>query len=267
MIFYPAIRRSCLWTYRIFYLAPVALLFWLPVGKWIAAVLAALWPVWIMMVWLFETAVLNQHLCLAVTQKARDAMRDAAVGDADAQYMLAGYYDLGEQGLNGVRNSFEQALKWYEMAATQGHVHAAFDLAEHLMGVQSAEPFLPDELPVLQKDSTFHERRQERINAGMAARIRAAHLYRMAAEQGHVVARGRLGEMYRTGNGVVKNSAAARKWLSLALAAIDTGEGEPADDIASAERRANIRIWKIGLDKLDVAISKQGKGAGASKRR
>lgn len=260
MTVHPLIGRSFLWVYRLSYLAPLALLFWLSVGKWIAAVIAALWPVWIMLVWLFETAVLGERLGLTVTRRARDAMRDAAVGDVDAQYRLAGYYDRGEQGLNGARNSHEKALEWYEKAAAQGHVHAAFDLAERYMGVLSGEPFLPDEMPALPADSTYHERRQERINAGMVARRRAAHWYRMAAEQGHVTARGRLGDMYRTGNGVAKNSTTARKWLSLALAAGDTGEGEPADDIVAAEHRADIRFWRFGLDQIEAGMSEEGSG-------
>ena len=255
MVIHPRIGRSLVWSYRIVYLAPLALIIWPPPITRLAIILAALWPLWIMLAWLFESAVLGQRFGLTVTQKARDTIRAADAGDADAQYRLAGYYDRGEEGLQAADSLSDEARRWYEKAAAQGHVAAQFDLAEHLMGVLSGEPFLPDETPALPKDSIYHEQRQARVNAAMAARRRAAHWYRRAAEQGHVTAQGRLGEMYRTGNGVARNATAVRRWLSRALAAAKAAEGNENDGSMSVdeteERRADIRAWKAGLDQLN----------------
>jgi hypothetical protein len=266
MVIHPLIGRSFVWSYRIVHLAPLALIFWPFPMTWLAVILAAFWPVWTMLVWLFESAVLGQRFGLTVTQKARDTMRAADMGDADAQYRLAGYFDRGEEGLQAADRMCDQAERWYGKAATQGHRAAQFDLAELLMGVLSGEPFLPDETPALPKGSIYHEQRQARINGGMAARRRAAHWYRKAAEQGHVTAQGRLGEMYRTGNGVTRNVAAARRWLSRALAATEAAQAkadETEDVLISAERKADIRAWKAGLDQLQGVMS--GEGDAASK--
>ena len=254
MVIHPLIGRSLVWCYRIVHLAPLALIFWPFPTTRLAVILAALWPLWTMLVWLFESAVLGQRFGLTVTQKARDTMRAADMGDADGQYRLAGYFDRGEEGLQVTDSLCDEAKRWYEKAATQGHRAAQFDLAELLMGVRSGEPFLPDETPALAKDSIYHEQRQAGINGGMAARRRAAHWYRKAAEQGHVTAQGRLGEMYRTGNGVARNAAAARRWLSLALAAADAQpEGVDGGSMSvhkAEERKADIRAWKAGLEQL-----------------
>lgn len=254
MVIHPLIGRSLVWSYRIVYLAPLALICWSLPKLWLAIVFAAFWPSWAILVRLFEMVVLGDRFGLTTTQKARDAMRAANAGDADAQFRLAGYFDRGEEGLDSTLDSNERALEWYERAATQGHVGAQFILAELLMGVLSGEPFLPDETPALTMDSIYHEQRQARINGGMAARRRAAHWYRKAAEKGHVTAQGRLGEIYRTGNGVARNAAAARRWLSRALAAADAQpEGVDGGSMSvheSEERKADIRAWKAGLEQL-----------------
>ena len=255
MVIHPRIGRSLVWSYRIVYLAPLALIIWPPPITRLAIILAALWPAWIILALSFEAAVLGQRFGLTVTQKARGTMRAADAGDADAQYRLAGYYVRGEEGLQAADSLCDEARRWYEKAAAQGHVAAQFDLAEHFMGVLSAEPLKPDETPALPKDSIYHEQRQARVNGGMAARRWAAHWYRRAAEQGHMTAQGRLGEMYRTGNGVTRNAATARIWLSRARAAAKAAEGDEDDGSMSVneaeERRADIRAWKAGLDQLN----------------
>lgn len=216
MVIHPLIGRSLVWSYRTVHLAPLALIFWPFPMTWLAVILAAFWPVWTMLVWLFESTVLGQRFGLTVTQKARNTMRAADMGDADAQYRLAGYFDRGEEGLQAADSMCDEAKRWYEKAATQGH--------------------------------------------------RAAHWYRKAAEQGHVTAQGRLGEMYRTGNGVTRNVAAARRWLSRALTAAEAAQAkadETEDVLMSAERKADIRAWKAGLDQLQGGMS--GEGDAASK--
>ena len=38
------VTRGILWSFRLLYLAPLVALFLLPVGKWPAVIIAALWP-------------------------------------------------------------------------------------------------------------------------------------------------------------------------------------------------------------------------------
>ena len=240
---------------------PLALVIWsLPV-TWMAVIFAALWPVWTLLMLLFESIVLGQRLGLTATQKAHNTMCAANNGDADAQYRLAGYFDRGEEGLHASDTVFEEASRCYEKAAVQGHSAAQFDFAEMLMGVPSGEPFRPDEMPALPKGSIYHEQRQASINSGIAARKRAAYWCQKAAEQGHLTAQGRLGEMYRTGNGVTRNVAIARQWLSKALAAAEVQQANTDDlvDVClSEERKADVSAWRAGLDQLQDVLEDDG---------
>ena len=75
-----------------------------------------------------------------------------------------------------------------------------------------------DDLPPHPDDPISDFRQQRIINAGMAARKEASDYHRHAAARGHPRAQGRLGEMYRTDNAMLRNRAAAYMWLSCALA-------------------------------------------------
>ncbi len=62
-------------------------------------------------------------------------------------------------------------------------------------------------------DPIARYRRQRMINSATLARDEALKNYRIAAAQGHTIAQGRLGEMYRIGNTVSKNNVTAHMWL------------------------------------------------------
>jgi TPR repeat protein len=123
-------------------------------------------------------------------------------------------YDKGE----GVPKDDAEAVKWYRLAAEQGHAHAQFRLG--------AMYHSGDGVP---KDQA-----------------RAAEWYTKAAEQGNAEAQARLGRLYRIGAGVLKNDAEAAKWFALAARQghegaqfnlglmYKGGEGVPKDTVEAA---------------------------------
>lgn len=213
------VTRGILWSFRLLHLAPLLALFLLPVGKWPAVIIAALWPLWLIGIFFLEMQLLHRWLGLGLSRAGRAFLRDAEAGDADAQYRLGQLFQRGNAGFSGTEGARDTALNWYRLAAAQGHVDACFALAEDLM-VDHDFGEMPgaDDLPPHPDDPISDFRKQRMINAGMAARTEAADYYRHAAARGHPRAQGRLGEMYRTGNAVPRNRVAAHMWLSRALA-------------------------------------------------
>ena len=215
---YPVIIRSIYWGYRLLHLSPVVAIALLPGGKWLAAITAAVWPAWVLGVFLFEVEVLRKWIGPVMTGAERSLVRDAEAGDADAQYRLARVYVGANEGFSGTERDHSEAIRWFREAAQSGHAEAAFDLAENLMTQGDDEGRFSDATPPHPDDPIPQYRKQRMINGSMHDRTEAAHWYRIAADQGHARAQGRLGEMCRTGNAVPKNRIAAHMWLSLALA-------------------------------------------------
>jgi hypothetical protein len=111
--------------------------------------------------------------------------------DPIAQARLGDKLRLGE----GVPKNAAEAVKWYRLAADQGHA-----LAQNNLG------------------SMY------RNGAGVAKNnAEAAKWYRLAADQGIALAQNNLGNMYYNGDGVPKNNAEAEKWYRLAA---DQGDAE-----------------------------------------
>ena len=212
------IIRSIYWGYRLLHLAPLVAIALLPVGKWPAAIIAAVWPAWVLGVLLFEIEVLRKWFGPVMTAAEQTLIRDAEAGDADAQYRLARLYTGANEGFSGSESDRDEAIRWCREAAQSGHAEAAFDLAENLMTRGFDEGHLSDAIPPHPDDPIPQYRKQRMINGSMHDRVEAAHWYRVAADQGHARAQGRLGEMYRTGNAIPKNRIAAHMWLSMALA-------------------------------------------------
>lgn len=105
-------------------------------------------------------------------------------GDRDAQYMLGFMYAYGR----GVEKDEVEAVKWYRMAAEQGHDEAQDSLGDcYYFGDGVAE----DD-------------------------VEAVKWYRMAAEQDNELAQCSLGDCYYYGDGVAQDYTAAAKWFSLA---------------------------------------------------
>ena len=180
------VTRGILWSFRLLHLAPLVALFLLPVGKWPAVIIAALWPLWLIGLFFLEMQLLHRWLGLGLSRAGRAFLRDAEAGDADAQYRLGKLFQRGNAGFSGTEGARDTALNWYRLAAAQGHVDACFALAEDLM-VDHDFGEMPgaDDLPPHPDDPISDFRKQRMINAGMAARTKAADYYRHAAARGH----------------------------------------------------------------------------------
>ncbi len=141
-----------------------------------------------------------------------------------AQYNLALMYDRGE----GVPQDYVEAMKWYRLAAAQGHADAQHNLA-------------------LMYD------RGEGVPQDYAEAVK---WYRRAAVQGLADAQTNLGFMYQSSRGVTRDYVQAHMWYNLAAARLPPGEGRDmavsnrdqieklmtSDQVAEAQRLA--REWK-----------------------
>ena len=120
---------------------------------------------------------------------------------AEAQTNLGLMYADGE----GVPKDYAEAVKWFRMAAEQGHVHAQYNL-----GVLYSE------------------------GRGVGQDyVEAAKWYRKAAEQGSVDAQYNLGAMYAQGQGVRQDFVQAHIQFSLAAAAGSEGAQKNRDMVAN----------------------------------
>jgi len=102
----------------------------------------------------------------------------AAEGDAESQFTLAAACHLGGN------KDIEEAVKWYTLAAEQGHTQAQFNLAMMY--------FVGEDVP---KDFDI-----------------TAKWLKLAAEQGEAASQNALAVLYFNGQGVEKNHDEAIKW-------------------------------------------------------
>ncbi len=204
------VTRGILWSFRLLHLAPLVALFLLPVGKWPAVIIAALWPLWLIGLFFLEMQLLHRWLGLGLSRAGRAFLRDAEAGDADAQYRLGQLFQRGNAGFSGTEGARDTALNWYRLAAAQGHVDACFALAEDLM-VDHDFGEMPgaDDLPPYPDDPISDFRKQRMINAAWppAQKRRFTVMRRRAA-----IRERRAGVMYRTGNAVPRNRVADIMW-------------------------------------------------------
>ncbi|MDE2730335.1 MAG: tetratricopeptide repeat protein, partial [Bacteroidota bacterium] len=129
-------------------------------------------------------------------------------------YYLGLMYYVGHPG---VLKDNQEAVKWYQMAAEQGHAGAQL----HLGGMYDQGHGVP------QDD-------QE-----------AVKWYRLSADQGKTVAQSNLGLMYFWGRGVPRDVVRAYAWLNVSAAAggVEADEARDvvrsimtADQVARAQR-------------------------------
>ena len=122
---------------------------------------------------------------LGTPDEQESTRRLALAGDAAAQDNLGRMYAHG----HGVPQDQTEAVKWFRLAADQGHVSAQFNL-----GVSYA-----DGLGVPQDD------------------VEAVKWFRLAADQGYAAAQARLGLFYLAGTGgVSRDLVTAHMWFNLA---------------------------------------------------
>jgi uncharacterized protein len=141
----------------------------------------------------------------------------AESGNADAQWALGILYRGGGRS----EPNYVEALKWFKLAANQGHIQAQLHLGEiyqvGLFGVSEdkAEAAKWYRLAALQGDA-----RAQNILGGMYYLRRdyaeASEWFRKAADQGDAAAQSWLGGMYYEGRGVLQNYVQAHMWLNLA---------------------------------------------------
>jgi len=157
----------------------------------------------------------------ASRSKYAEAQRQLAErGDANAQYTVGLMYAMGQ----GVAQDDAASVKWYRLAAEQGHADAASELA-----------FM------------------YRLGAGGVPRdyVEAAKWYRQTAVQGDKRGQRELGRMYLAGYGVPQDFVTAHMWFNLSAAQGDRSAVEGRDIVAKqmtpdqlAEAQRLAREWK-----------------------
>ena len=110
----------------------------------------------------------------------------AQQGHVEAQFSLGGLYEGGY----GDARDYEEAAKWYRMAGSDGHVQAQFDLG------------------LLYEEGRLGSARKYE---------QAANWYRKAALEGDWQAQFQLGKLFAEGNGVEQDEVQALMWCELAL--------------------------------------------------
>ncbi len=105
-------------------------------------------------------------------------------GHDRAQCCLGHMYDSGK----GVPQDYSEAVRWYRLAADQGHDEAQCSLGE----MYNYGHGVPEDAS------------------------EAVRWYRLAANQGHDHAQWNLGQMYQNGWGVPEDLSEAERWLRLA---------------------------------------------------
>ncbi len=119
-------------------------------------------------------------------KKLENQHRAAKQGDVDAQFALGEFLGKGEYTSH---YDAVKAVKWYRLAAAQGHAEAQLKLANRLS-----------------------------LSDGVARDYaEAAKWYRRAADQGLADAQASLGELYRRGLGVTRDYAQALSWFRRAV--------------------------------------------------
>jgi TPR repeat protein len=197
---------------------------------------------------------------LRLVQHAADA------GSPEGAHRLALVYALG---LAGTPRDDAKAASLFEKAAAAGHTRAQINLGIlYLAGrgvprdVVLARSWL--EKAALSGDPQALYTLGRAMSDGMGQAgpdpIRAADLYRRAAEKGHVLAGLRYGLALSEGNGVKADPAAAQRWLvqaqqqgipEAALAMGDLAARTPA----SRDKAANEKVVKAALGWYEVAAN------------
>jgi TPR repeat protein len=153
--------------------------------------------------------------------KLIDLLKKAEDGDIHSQFSLGSMYSQGD----GVDRDLHLAIKWFELAATKGHVPSQFKLALlYLKGEEGIPMDLAEAAKwLLQAAELGLSRAQYLIGIfyekGYSLQkdfSKAAEWYLRAAEQGHVKAQKNLGLLYFEGKGVAKDDAEAIKWFKMA---------------------------------------------------
>jgi TPR repeat protein len=154
------------------------------------------------------------------TREAQQVLQHAAsAGSAEGAHRLALLYASGADGLP--RND-ARALELFEKAASQGHVRAEINAGTLYLRGQGTAKDLVLARAWLEKAAARNDpyalyalgrAMEDGQGAALPDPVRAADLYRRAAQQGHTLAALRYGLALGEGNGVRQDLVAAQAWL------------------------------------------------------
>jgi len=165
--------------------------------------------------------------------ESAEAERDriaAEGGDADAMWMLARRYELGD----GVPEDSEKSAEWCRRAAEAGHAYAQFKMGVwHLSGsgvpfsAKKAVEWYAKAAESGQADAQYELAEMYEIGYGVPKDwAKAAECYRKAeelycrhAEQGNAEAKRELADNYKYGNRVPRDKVKALEWYTKAAEA------------------------------------------------
>lgn len=183
-----------------------------------------------------------------------------AAGSPEAAHQLGVIY---AQGLAGITRDDARAAQLFEKAAAAGHYRAALNLGVLYFRGQGVPHDLVRARSWLEKAATSNDpytlyalgrALEEGEGAAVADPVRAADLYRRAAERGLPLAALRYGLALADGLGVKEDAAAAQKWLlaaqkdGLAEAALALGDMtarrlSPRDEAANQKTLETAAAW------------------------
>ena len=200
----------------------------------------------------------------------RDGLRliqqSADAGSAEGAHRLALVFAHGDGG--SPRNE-QRAVELFERAAEKGHKRAQLNLGTLYLRGQGVPRDLIQARAWLEKAATngdpyalyaLGRAMSESLGPANADRVRAADLYRQAAEKGHPLAALRYGLALSDGSGVKRDTAAAQRWLvhaqtsgvpEAALALADMA----ARTTASRDKATNEKILRLAITWLEVAAN------------
>ncbi len=200
--------------------------------------------------------------------KNREAMKAlehaAAAGSGEANHRLGLVF---AEGLAGVPRNDQRGAEYFEKAANAGHLRAQINLGLLYLRGQGVTRDLVQARAWLEKAAATDDPNalyalgramEEHDDRIMANSVRAADLYRRAAEKGHALAALRYGLALVDGLGVKRNPNGAQTWL---LQANDSGVPEAAlalGDLsartpASRDKAANEKIVERAVSWFEVA--------------
>ncbi len=142
----------------------------------------------------------------------------AIAGNMQAQSSIASMYDLGR----GIAPDREEAIKWYRLAAQQGHPVAQHNLGELYYAQAQFEQAVEWYRKAAAQDFPFSLDALGEMYAegrGVPQDDReAVKLYRQAADLGFLFAQHNLAGMYREGRGVKRDLNEAERLYQLSAA-------------------------------------------------
>ncbi len=129
----------------------------------------------------------------------------------NAQFNLGVMYEIGQ----GVPQDDKTAVKWYRLAAEQGHAGAQSNLKilQEKIAEQQPSPTVTAEKPPTPPSGDFQKGIAAYESGDYATALRE---WKPLAEQGNADAQVHLGGMYTLGKGVPKDYKTAVKWYRLA---------------------------------------------------